>query len=354
MRKSVKKLTALLATGVLVFGALGCGSSKEKQKEEKEEKEETKKTENVSDTEELKTLRIGAAGQDGKYYMELGNLAYDSGILEEELKKVGYEVEIVPFTTGGPEINEALASGVIDEAIVGDFPVFTVNSNGIDTTIVAVTNQANQYGIVATKGIDSAKDLEGKKVIVPAGTVAQYYWEHYVEANGLDASSIETINAASDATSLLQTGDADAYAITGYSAAYFEEIGLGHVLENEVEVDGSTTFAFEVKSDVLTDDLGVAINKALIRSYEKAIENQDELYDSLESENVSRKAWEKSYSFDPTLSFLSPEITPELKEYYNNLNDWLNEKGIITSKVDVDKLVNDTYYAKAKAELEAK
>ena len=159
MRKSVKKLTALLATGVLVFGALGCGSSKEKQKEEKEEKEETKKTENVSDTEELKTLRIGAAGQDGKYYMELGNLAYDSGILEEELKKVGYEVEIVPFTTGGPEINEALASGVIDAAIVGDFPVFTVNSNGIDTTIVAVTNQANQYGIVATKGIDSAKDL---------------------------------------------------------------------------------------------------------------------------------------------------------------------------------------------------
>ena len=44
MRKSIKKLTALLATGVLVFGALGCGSSKEKQKEVKEE---TKKTENV-------------------------------------------------------------------------------------------------------------------------------------------------------------------------------------------------------------------------------------------------------------------------------------------------------------------
>lgn len=351
MRKSIKKFTALLATGVLVFGALGCGSSKENQKEVKEE---TKKIENVSDTEELKTLRIGAAGQDGNYTMELGNLAYDSGILQEELKKVGYEVEIVPFTTGGPEINEALASGVIDAAIVGDFPVFTVNSNGIDTTIVAVTNQANQYGIVATKGIDSAKDLEGKKVIVPAGTVAQYYWEHYVDANGLDASSIETINAASDATSLLQTGDADAYAITGYIAAYFEQIGLGHVLKNEAEVDGSTTFAFEVKSDVLTDDLGVAINKALIRSYEKAVENPEELYASLESESVPKAAWEKSYSFDPTLSFLSPEITPELKEYYNNLNDWLNEKGIITSKVDVDKLVNDTYYAKAKAELEAK
>ena len=92
----------------------------------------------------------------------------------------------------------------------------------------------------------------------------------------------------------------------------------------------------------------------MIRSYDKAVENPEELYASLESDSVPKAAWEKSYSFDPTLSFLSPEITPDLKEYYNNLNDWLNEKGIITSKVDVDKLVNDTYYETAKAELEAK
>ena len=194
--------------------------------------------------------------------------------------------------------------------------------------------------------------MEGKKVIVPAGTVAQYYWEHYVEANGLDESTIETINAASDATSLLQTGEADAFAITGYIAEYYEELGIGHVLENETEVDGATTFTFEVKTDVLTDELGVAINKALLRSYEIAVETPDDLYSALASESIPDSAWKSSYSFDSTLSFLSPEITSETLDYYKNLNDWLYSNGIITSQVDVDDLVNETYYATAKAELE--
>ena len=343
MKKTGKTLITLLAAGVLAIGLAGCGTGDGKGVEAD--------TSNATQSKELKTLRIGAAGQDGNYTMELGNLAYDSGILEEELNKAGYTAEIIPFATGGPEINEALASNEIDAAIVGDFPIFTANSNGIDTTIVGLTNQKNQYGILATKGINSAKDLEGKKVIVPAGTVAQYYWEHYVEANGLDASKIETINAASDATSLLQSGDADAYAITGYIASYYEQLGLGHVLKNEVEVNASTTFAFEVKDNVLTDDLGAAINKALIRSYEQATKNPEELYKALASETIPESAWKASYSFDSSLSFLSPEITPEIKEYYNNLNEWLVGKGIISSKIDVDNVVNDSYYAKAKQEL---
>lgn len=344
MKKTGKKFIALLTAGILAIGLAGCGTG--------DSKGADTDTSNTTQSKGLKTLRIGAAGQDGNYTMELGNLAYDSGILEDELNKVGYTAEIVPFATGGPEINEALAANEIDAAIVGDFPIFTANSNGIDTTIVALTNQKNQYGILAAKGINSAKDLEGKKVIVPAGTVAQYYWEHYVEANGLDASKIETINAASDATSLLQSGDADAYAITGYIAAYYEELGLGHVLKNEAEVDASTTFAFEVKDSVLTDDLGVAINKAFIRSYEEAVKNPDELYKDLASETIPKSAWKASYAFDSSLSFLSPEITPDIEKYYDNLNEWLVSKGIISSKIDVSDVVNDSYFVKAQSELE--
>lgn len=346
MKKSLKRLAAFLLTGLLVLHATGCGAAE--QSDDKPAGGE-KKQEGT-----YKTLRIGAAGHDGANTMELGNLAYDSGILEEELNKVGYTVEIVSFSTGGPEINEALASGSIDAAIVGDFPAFTSKSNGIDTTIVATANQKNQYGIVVTDGISSAKDLEGKRVIIPAGTVAHYYWEHFVAANGLDDSKIETINAAADAPSLLQAGEADAYAITKYIAAYYEETGLGTVLEDEAEVDGSTTFIFEVKTDLLTEtaDLGTAINKAMIRAYNEAVENPDKLYQALASENVPEEAWKVSYSFDDTLSFLSPEITDDLMDYYNNLNDWLYDHSIITSKVDVESFIDTSYYAKAKAELD--
>ena len=46
-------------------------------------------------------------------------------------------------------------------------------SNGIDTTVVASVNGQQQYAVISSNDeIKEAKDLEGKKVIVPQGTVA--------------------------------------------------------------------------------------------------------------------------------------------------------------------------------------
>lgn len=339
--KNISKKVALIfiLAGTLVLGLTGCSANEEASGASKGG---------------LKELRVGVGGSDGSEAMEVAKLAYDKGWLAEELKAAGYKLKVVPLTTGGPEINEALAAGQLDAAIYGDFPAFTSKSNGIDTTIVALTNQKNQYGIVVNDKIDTPKDLEGKKVIVPTGTVAQYYWEHFAEANDIDVSKVEIINAATDAISLLQTGDADAYAITAYIAAYYETLGVGKVLKSDVEVtDGSTTFVFEVKSSLLKKDkdLGIAINKALIRAYEAAVENPEELYKALESENVSADAWKAAYSFDDTLSFLSPQITDEELAYYDKLNDWLYDKGNIQEKVDVDSFVDTSYYEKAKEAL---
>ena len=353
IEKILKKVTAaVMLTGVIMLGITGCGSEGSGTSENRDKTSSGNEVK-TEDNGELKTFRIGAGGTDGNESMELGNLAYDSGILEEELNKVGYTAEVIAFGTGGPEINAALASGDIDAAILGDFPTFTSKSNGIDTTVVALTNSANQYGIVVSDDIKEPKDLEGKKVIVPTGTVAQYYWEKFIEANSLDESKIEIINAASDAVSLLQTGDADGYAITKYIAAYYEETGIGKILESDAQVNGSTTFVFEVKSDILkeNEELGVAINKALIRTYERAVANPDEMFAALKSDNISETAWRTSYSFDETLSFLSPEITDDVLKYYNDLNEWLYSHSIITEKVDVDSLFDTSYYAKAKEEL---
>ena len=179
-------------------------------------------------------------------------------------------------------------------------------------------------------------------------------FQHYVEARGLDADKIELINAASDAMSLLQSGDADAYIMNPNVLYYDESLGVGKVIDTGSDIpEGSTTFVFEVSSKLLEEkpEIGVAVNKALIRAYDDAAENPQTLYDAVASESIPAEFAAKNYEFDESLKFMSPEITSEKISYYENLNDWLQDHSIISNPVDVQAFIDDSYYKKAFDEL---
>jgi sulfonate transport system substrate-binding protein len=352
-----KKLLAVLIGATMIAGVFsGCGGTADSssasdagQTDDTAQTTNAEDSENTSDTSELKTLNIGVGGSDSSYSMELANLAYDNGYLEEELNAVGYTIEISAFQGAGPEVNEALASGSVNAAVYGDFPAFTSKSNGIETTVVATTNKKQQYGVLALGDISSASDLAGKKVIVPTGTVAQHFWESYVAETGLDANSVEIINTT-DATSLLSTGEADAYVMTLPVLTYFTQLGLGSILEDSKQVeDGYSSYVFEVANSVLdeTPDVGVAINKALIRAYEDAVKDPQALYDAVASEQMGADCYETEYAFDTSLEYLSPEITDESVTYYEGLNDWLLDHQLISEKVDLDTFLGRDYYQQA-------
>lgn len=343
-----KEVLRVLMLSVLALVLTGCGAGSSNQADSK--KQENNKNASSS---ELKELRIGASGQDDSAVLEGATLAVKNGYLEEELNAIGYTLKIVGFPGGGPAINESLAAGELDGAIIGDLPTFTAKSNGIDTKIIALTNQKNQYGILtASDSVKEPKDLEGKKVIVPQGTIVQYFWENYAEANNIDASKVELINVTADAPSLLQTGDADAYVAPKYVVSYLGAAGLGKDLQGDTE-GIYTTMVFEVVSKVLEEnnEIGTAINKALIRSQEAAIKDSESLYNALASETIPADAWKVSYAFDDTLSFLSPEITDDVLAFYSDLADWMVEHSIVSEKIDISSFVDGSYYKKA---LEAK
>lgn len=354
-RNYSKKLFSAIFAAALILGLSGCGSNGEKT--ETNTSADTAQTAEVTGTSEnLKEFRIGVGGNSNSYSMDLGKVAYDAGYLEEELNSAGYTVAIVPFAGAGPEINEALAAGELEAAVYGDFPAFISKSNGIDTTIVALVNGQQQYAVIsANEEVQTAKDLEGRKVIVPQGTVAQYFWEHYAEARGIDSSRVDIINATTDAQSLLATGDADAYVMQPSSLYYLESLGVGTVIDTGADIpEGSTTYLFEVSSDILTENpqVGVAINKALIRAYNDAAANPQVLYDATASESLPAEFTRKNYEFDTTLSFMSPEITKDKIKYYKGLNDWLLDHSVISNPVDVDSFADTSYYEEAVKELE--
>ena len=356
-KKILKQVTGMLVAGTMVFGLTGCaGASKDSASSSDAETEESTaiaETADVDTAADLKTLRIGVGGVDGGGILEGAALAVKNKYFEEELEKVGYQPEYIYFSGAGPEINEALAGDQIDAAIVGDFPTFTAKSNGIDTTIIAETNQKVNYGILTTvENAETIEDLKGKTAVVFGGSVSQFFWMNYLEKKGIDIDEIPYVNST-DATTLLNSGDAQVYPVTAYMAYYLESMGIGHVIDT-ADADIWTTFVFEVKSDLLkeNDQLGVAINKALIRASKEAQENPQSQYDALASETVSAEAWEKYYAADPTLSNLSPEITEEIIAYYEKENQWMLDNGVISNPVDISTFVDTSYYERALQELE--
>lgn len=358
MRKGnlTKRVLAGVLAGTMAFGLVGCGTGNQEDAGSGSSQNASRSEKETDDGKgDLKEFRIGVGGSDNALTMEMGNLAYQKGYLEEELNAVGYTAKISAFMGAGPEINEALASGELDAAIYGDFPAFTSKSNGIDTSIVALVNGRQQYAVLSGNDkITKPKDLEGHKVIVPQGSITQFFWENYAEARGIDTKKVEIINSAADATSLLQSGDADAYIMTANILYYTESLGIGKVIDTGSDVEkASPTYIFNVTNKILdeTPEIGTAINKALIKAYEDAVKDPEELYEAVASESLPSEFARKNYEFDTSLKYMSPEITEEKLAYYERLVDWMIDHSVISEKVDVKSYVNTSYYAKAEEEL---
>lgn len=356
MRKTSWKKTvvSMLLAGMMGLLLAGCGNSKEQASKSTASAKvsEASGEESEAPKEELKTLRIGTGGRGDSPTLYLASVAREKGYLEEELNKAGYTLDLSVFAGAGPEINEALAAGELDGAVYGELPAFTSKSNGIDTKIIAVVNGQQQYAVLsANDEIKTAKDLEGKKVIVPLGTVTQFFWDSYAKARGIDTGSVEIINAVSDAESLLQTGDADAYVMVASSLYSYEAKGLGKVIDTGSDVpEASTEYVFTLKSDLIdaSPEVPVAINKALIKAFEDIKKNPQLLYDSTSSEYLPAEYSKKDYEFDPSLEFMTPEITEERISHFQDVNDWLKAQGILQSDVDVSAFAVPEYYNQAK------
>lgn len=351
MKKRIKKIGMILAAGVMLLGLTACGSNASTT--EGDDGTNASAGSDNADT-ELKTVRLGIPGSEDSFVLlESGNVALYEGYFEEELNAVGYTLETKFFAGVGPEINEAMAAGELDVAIYGDLPIFVTKANGIDTTVVASVNSELQQGVlVLDDSIQEPKDLEGKRVIVSQGTVTQNFWEKYVEANGIDKDKVEVINST-DASSLLLAGEADAYVSNTYGLYNFINQGLGQLLGNSVEVPyGYSAQLVTVKTDYLTEnpDVAVAFNKALIRAYEAIQENPQLLYDDSDTPTFSAALWEQVYAYDTSFTYLNPEITDKEYEYLEDFNQWLYDNGMISEKLDLENLIDRSYYEQAAAE----
>ena len=352
MKKWIKKITAAGLLLTLAFGTVGCQgqdtASEVEQSSQPEQQDNGKK----------KTVRIGAIGQ-SNMITESGGLAQKLGYLEEELGKEGYQPEVIGFAQAGPAVNEAFSAGEIDMAVYGDLPAIVCKASGVDTTIFATNNSQCQMAILVQEDSDikSAKDLKNHKVIVARGTIYHQYFESLMRDAGIRADEVEQINTFSDASSVMASKDADALITSLSSAYYMENQGIGKVIDTTIEhPEWTSQFLAVGRTEYLKENPNAAkaFIRALQRAQEYASENPEETYKLVAelTEGYTADVYEKTYSYDTSFPYYSPEITEDSMEKLKTLEKFMEDEQLITNPVDIDTFVDTSYYEEVVKEQE--
>lgn len=282
----------------------------------------------------------------GKLY-GFGSVAQGEGFLKEELEKEGFTYSIHDLgASGGPAVNEAMTSGAIDMAIYGDFPAITAISKGSGVRIFASADSREPSNILATakSGIKGVKDLKGKKVIAPLGTVPYKSFTEILALNGMSVKDMEIVNAASDATSVLSSGQADAMVSNAASNYYMEEKGIGKVVastddspetqDSSVVLVGRTGFSDENPKAVR------AVVRALQRAYEFAQDNPEKAWKDISNPSMPESVVKRLYPQD-TFARFDPRFSEQQRKNLEKSVDYMVDNKLISKKISLDEAIDE-------------
>ena len=134
----------------------------------------------------------------------------ESGELE---KATGYKISWRMFGGGG-DVIRAMASGDVQVGEVGSAGVTTAASQGQDIKLFWILDDiADAEALVARNGsgVNSVKDLKGKKVATPFVSTAHYQLMADMKAEGVDAKTVNVMNMRPpEIAAAWERGDIDA------------------------------------------------------------------------------------------------------------------------------------------------
>jgi len=108
------------------------------------------------------------------------------GILRRELERRGYTVVFYPFAKG-VDANYFVEKGLLEGSITGDMPTLEIAAKG-HINIMSVFNKGSVS--LVSKNIYRTRDLKGKRVAYPYGSIAHYYLIKILNEEGMSEKDI--------------------------------------------------------------------------------------------------------------------------------------------------------------------
>lgn len=304
---------------------------------------------------DLKSVRIAASSATAQL-SDNALIAQNLGYIDEELAAVGYKAEYIGFAGAGPAINEAFAAKEIDYSFYADFPVITANSNGVKIKVIGTANQEMNYALLVTEksGIESGADIAGKKIIVTPGTILYKYFNDLCGKYGIDPDSVETVNALSDAQTVLASGEADGLITSLSGATLYAGLGLGTVVEDTTgDLNYASGFVLAGRADFVDEnpDVNKALLRALKRAYEYAAANPEEAYKLLKTESSTDESLRQAYGYDESFSYYNPALSGEYLARAQSVYEFAKDNDLLGSEeVDLNEIFDSTYVDEVLAE----
>ena len=139
-----------------------------------------------------------------------GWVAWEVAIEKEWFKEEGVDVQFEWFDYVASM--DAFAAGQLDAVPMTNGDALVTGSTGAKNVMILINDYSNGNDmVVARPGIDSVKDLKGKKIGVEIGFVGHLLLLNALEKNGLSEADVELVNVPTNETpQVLASGDVDA------------------------------------------------------------------------------------------------------------------------------------------------
>lgn len=323
---NTRRAIALLATGALVLGAVGCSASNDSTSDGAED----------SELQELSVVML--AGSDSGVALQRG---MEAGYFADE----GIEI-VYSETDSPPSTVSAVVSGQYDIGHTSPAVAATVIAGGVDIRSVAgggISKEPGNVGVLtlANSGITRWSDLQGKKVGVnaPRGVITLAMLEA-VRLDGGDPVSVELVTIPfNQSVTAVEDGSLDASAtvksfIVEATATNPDLVNLGDMVA-EVFGVGALLDMFYASPATMTDkaDLIDGFRAGLEKSYADMNALSADEWRAVVGEGMGRD--ESQWQFLSWQEFKVPVTVAEIENY----SDGLIAEGWI-EQIDVDTFVN--------------
>ena len=291
-------------------------------------------------------LSVSVANSAAKEVRVAYFLEWPSPNLEDMMKKnytkaLGVPVKWTSFNTG-VEMTEAMLAGDIDISYSQGLVPFinAVKSNAP----IKLIDVAMEYGMGNTTCVTSnasgitkanASELEGKKVAVPLGTMADYVFTASMEIVGADPSKMTVIDMVpEDGTAALVSGDvAMACLFGGNSIAAATEVGSRLISVEEARAGGILGIDITSVTNKFMNE-----NPGMVRTFVEVTHEANARYNSGKSDmnSMTKASGMEMSKMKNTLNgfkFLTPEETKKSMEN-GNLSGFLDGMGTPSGNVD--------------------
>lgn len=263
-------------------------------------------------------------------------VAEAEGLFEEE----GLSTSVQVFQSA-TELIAGVSAGEVDFAMTDPMVTASLYASGSDVQItwvtLGLTADQGRFGIMtADSSIKSLQDLRGKSIGVGSNTILEYVMDKLIEDAGIEAGAIgkEELQKLPVRYESMASGQVTAAALPASLLALGEANGFVCIAD-DTQGENISQSVMIAQSEVIAGEEGSALNEALARVWDKAVNLINENPENYRSLLVEKASLPEAVAQTYKICTYPTAQLPE-QEMIDPILDWMLEKGYLESAISYD------------------